>query len=116
MNKSIITELESHLRTCLDDGILTLENRDDWHFHAFNEDHYIVGYHQGSEWLKKHDLDAFEAIAYMIEQEELHFGEVTIDSEDINPETVANLVVYFTGFEALSNIEDELIEQLEGDQ
>lgn len=116
MNKSIITELESHLRTCLDDGILTLDNRDDWHFHAFNEGYYIVYHSAALEWLKEHDVDAFEAIGYVIEQEELLHGESMLRAGDMNPERIVNLAAYFAGYEALSNIEDELVEQLEGDQ
>ena len=113
MNNSIITELESRLHDCIDDGILTLDNRDDWHFHAFNESYYIVGYYQAKQWLKRHDEDAFEAIAFVIEQEELHFGESSLKPSDINSEHIVNLIAYFAGFEALSNIEDELVELLE---
>ena len=113
MNKSIVTELESHLRDKAESGILTLENKEDWHFHAFNEDYYIIYHSAAFRWLRSHDLDAFDAIAYVIEQQELHFGESLLAPDDVNPEHIVNLIVYFAGFEALSNIEDELVEQLE---
>lgn len=112
MNSSIIDELENHLRDLVNDDVLTLDNKDDWHFHAFNEDFYIIGYYEASEWLKKHDLDAFEAVALVIEEQELHFGESTLNARDVDSEGIANLIVYFSGFKALSNIEDELIELL----
>lgn len=114
MNRSIITELESHIRNLVDDEVLTLDNRDEWHFHAFNEDYYIIGYYQASEWLKKHDSDAWEAIGYVMEQQEVHFGESALKAEEINSERIVNLVAYFAGFEALDNIQDELVDQLEG--
>ena len=66
--------------------------------------------------MKSHDEDAYDAIAYVIEQQELHFGESELKAKDINPQYVVNEIVDFAGFEALSNIEDELIEQLEGGQ
>ena len=114
MNTSIINELESHLREYVDEGILTLDNQDDWFFHAFNEDPYIIGYYQAEQWLKKHKVGEFEAIAYVIEEQERQFAEVTLQAGEVNAEHIVNLIAYFAGFEALSNIEDELIELLGG--
>ena len=114
MNTSIIRELESHLRERVLEGVLTPENQDDWHFHAFNEDYYIIYHSEAEKWLKKHNVDAWEAIAYVIEEQELHFGEVILHASDINAEHIVNLIAYFAGYEALSNIDDELIELLGG--
>ena len=49
MKTSVKTELAQHLIDRINDGILTNDNYDDWHFYAFNEDYYIIGYYQASE-------------------------------------------------------------------
>ena len=113
MNNSIKAELKSHVLSLINECVLTEENSDDWHFHAFNEGHYIVGYYQASEWLKKHDVDAFEAIAEVVQYEQDNFGEA---HTSINSESIVNMFVYIKGEEILSGMDtlEELKEYCEG--
>lgn len=119
--QTIKTELLNHLidyvKGCDD-------NRTDWddlHHEAFNEDYYIIGYHAASEWLKSHDVDAFQSIAYVTEQEDIHFGGSTLKPSDINSERIVNLLVYFVGYDVmpscdLSNItKADLLAELESE-
>ena len=54
MKNSVKKELASHVIDKITDGILTNGNKDEWHFYAFNEDYYIIGYFESGEWLKNH--------------------------------------------------------------
>ena len=88
------------------------KTRTDWlelHQEVFNSDYYIIGYYAASEWLKSHDLDAFQAIAYVIEKELEQFGENNLKPIDINSEKIVNLLVYFVGYELLSEYDLENI-------
>ena len=96
MNNELIQHI---IDTIIDQDLETFE---DLHFHAFNEDYYIIGYYEANEWLKSHNIDAFDAIAYVIEQEQQEFGEITLKPEDINAERIVNLYVYYQGQELLS--------------
>lgn len=91
------------------DGILTDENRDEWHFYCFNEDYYIVYHHRALEWLKSHGLDTFEAIDTVKEYETDNFGEFTTD---INPEKIVNMLAYIYGEELFSSLDAETVEEL----
>ena len=62
MENTIKIELAAHILDKINDGILDDTNKDDWHYYAFNEDYYIIGYYNANEWLKKHNIDPFEAI------------------------------------------------------
>jgi hypothetical protein len=110
MNNSIKAELKAHILSYINDGVLTDDNVEDWHFHAFNESHYIIGYYQCSEWLKLHDVDAFDAIGTVVEYEQDNFGEVSTKVD--NSETVVNMFVYILGEELLSDINADTIEEL----
>lgn len=99
MNNSILAELKDHVLDCINDGRILEDNLDDAHHVAFNEDYYIIGYYQADQWLKKHDVNAWEAIAYVIEQEKQHFGMSTITHDQINSESIVNLLVFFAGYE-----------------
>ena len=116
MNSSIFAELESHIRDLITDNVLTPDNVDEWHDLAFNDDYYIIGYYNASQWLKNHDLGEFEALADLLEYEIDQFGECTLKPIDINSETVVNRLVYFYGQDVLSEIQDDLIEELENSQ
>lgn len=109
MKTSIKKELAQHILDAINDGIIDNNNRDDWHFHLFNEDYYIIGYYQASEWLKKHNLDTFEAIDIVKDYEIDHFGEFTTE---INSEAIVNMVAYIFGEELLTDLDSENIEDL----
>ena len=107
MKTSIKTELHKHILNCLNEGILTNENSEEWHYYCFNKDHYITGYYQAIQWLEKHNIDAFEAIDIVREYEVYNFGEFT---REINSECIVNMLVYIYGEEILNSLKSELLE------
>ena len=115
MRNSVKEELTLHILDKINDGILTNDNRDDWHFNAFNEDYYIIGYYNASQWLKRHNIGEFEASSICNQYEIDNFGE-TSNKYD-NSETTVNMLVYIYGEELLSNLDanniDELVNELE---
>lgn len=111
MKTSIKEELTQHILDLIADGVLTNDNKDDWHFHAFNEDFYIVYHSDAIDWLKRHELDTFEAIEIVQEYEKENFGET---NTDLNPEAIVNMLAYIYGEEILSEYYDvETVEELE---
>jgi hypothetical protein len=109
MKHTIKTELEEYLLDLINDGVLTDENRDDWHFHAFNEDYYIIGNWNASEWLKTHNIGKFEAAGVCQQYENDNFGESQIYD---NAEKVVNMLTYIYGEELLNSFDVETIEEL----
>lgn len=103
MRTTIKNELTDYINDLINDGVLTNENKDDWHFHAFNEDYYIIGYYNASEWLKRHNIDSFEAIQICNQYEIDNFGE-TSNKYD-NSESVVNMLAYIYGEELISELE-----------
>jgi len=110
MKATIKTELSAHVLDLINDGVLTNENREEWHFHSFNEDHYIVGYYQCSEWLKLHDIGEFEAAGICQEYELENFGEIAGIYD--NSERVVNMLAYIYGEELINGIGAANIKQL----
>lgn len=109
MKTSIKEELKSHILSVINDGILTNENKDEWHFYAFNETEYMIGYHACSQWLKKHGLGELEAAAICTEYEIEHFGKSTVYE---NSESVVNMLAYIYGDDILNEIDAENIGEL----
>lgn len=122
MNNTIKTELRynliEYIKQCDDDRT----DFDELHHEVFNEDYYIIGYYQASQWLKSHGVDAFEAIAYVIEQEQEHFGESNLKPSDINSERIVNLLVYFAAYDVMPDCDlsntskTEILELLESEE
>lgn len=110
MKTSIKIELLNHILDKINDGILTNDNREDWHFHCFNEDFYITYHSECIKWLKKHDIDVFEAIDIVKEYENENFGEF---KRDVNPESIVNMLVYIYGEELIYSFDVETVEELE---
>lgn len=108
--RTIKAELAQYLLDLINDGVLTNDNTDDWHFYAFNEDYYIIGYHKASEWLKEYNMDAFEAIEICQKYELDNFGESRTYS---NPEATVNMLVYILGEELLNELDADTVEELE---
>ena len=109
MKTSIKTELLNHILDKINDGVLTNENRDDWHSICFNEDFYIIYHSVAIEWLKRHELDTFEAIEIVKDYEIDHFGEFTTK---INPESIVNMLAYIYGQELIYSFDVEDVEEL----
>lgn len=110
MRNTIKTELANYILDRINDGVLTNDNKDDWHFHCFNEDYYIVYHSRAKEWLKDHDLDAFEAIEIVKEYEVENFGSMTTE---IRPESIVNMLAYIYGEELINSFDAETVEDLE---
>ena len=112
--ETIKAELKEHLETMVSEGSINEGNYEDAHFHAFNEDYYIIGYHNASEWLKKHDLDAFEAVSTIQDYENENFGETNSDVS--NSESVVNMIAYIYGHDVTPHGDtwEEFKENLEG--
>jgi|11_taG_2_1085331.scaffolds.fasta_scaffold03082_3 hypothetical protein len=100
MKETIKKELASHILDKIDDGVLTNDNRDEWHHLCFNQDYYIIGYYQAEQWLKEHNINVFEAIAECQEYEERNFGECQRYN---NAEKLVNMYVYILGQELLND-------------
>lgn len=111
MKNSIKEELQGHILDCINDGIIDNDNQQEWHFHCFNEDYYIIGYYEASQWLERHNLNTFEAIDTCIQYEKDNFGECNKSYD--NAETTVNMLAYIYGGEILSEIQAETIEELE---
>ena len=103
MRNTIREELAEHFVEMINDGILTEDNKNDWHHLAFNEDYYIIGYHQSSEWLKKHEIGELEGAGICVQYEKDNFGHSTKIYD--NTEMVANMLVYIYGEELLCDID-----------
>ena len=101
MENSIKVELISHVNDLINDGVLTPDNKEDWHHLAFNEDYYLIGYYNCEQWLKTHDVSAFEAIETIREYEMDNFGAVSTRFD--NAESVVNMYVYICGEEIIYN-------------
>ncbi len=71
----------------------------DLHNKIFNEDYFINGYYNASEWLKSCNIDAFDAIQTVIDYEKDNFGEV---NTKINSEAITNMLAYIYGEEVLN--------------
>ena len=104
MTKQLRDELLVHIidyvSECDDDHEFT-----ELHNECFNEDYYIIGYYQASQWLKKHNIDAFEAIECVIDYEKYNFGEV---NTKINSEAIVNMYVYIVGEAIINNLDIDL--------
>ena len=105
MKDSIRLELTEHVQMLINDKVLTQDNIDDWHFHAFNEDYYLIGYYNCEQWLKQHDVSAFEAINDIVEYEQDNFGEVYTKLD--NSESVVNMYAYILGEQIISEWEHD---------
>ena len=72
--KSVDCELyEYAIESCLGENSFSCMD-EDLHHKLFNEDYYIIGYYNCEQWLKKHNLNIFEAIAFVQDYESEMFG------------------------------------------
>jgi len=113
MKNSIKIELTSYLLDLANEGVLTNNNREDWHFQAFNEDYYIIGYYECNMWLQKHDIDPFKAVSVCQQYEIDNFGEAS--SVYDNSEKVVNMLVYICGEKLLNELNVETVEELKSE-
>jgi hypothetical protein len=110
MKRSIEKELVNYIIDLINDNVLNNNNINDWHYHAFNEDYYIIGYYNASQWLKKHGLDEFEAVGICQQYEIDNFGENHTIYD--NSEKVVNMLVYIYGEELIYSKDFKTVKQL----
>lgn len=110
MRNTVRQELLGHIQDRISDGVIDNTNKEDWHFHCFNEDYYIIGYYKASQWLKRHDIDPFEAIGICQQWEEDMLGEKQKIYD--NAESVVNMLAYVWGEELLAELDADNTEEL----
>ena len=101
-------QLRNELLNHIIDYVNDCDNDQDFselHNECFNQDYYIIGYYQASQWLKEHELDAFEVIDAVQEYEKNNFGET---NTAINSEAIVNMYVYIEGEALISNLDIDL--------
>lgn len=108
MKDSIRDEFKQRAIDYVNDGILTEENKDEWHFYLFNEDYYIIGYRRAENWLTLHDISPFEAIGIVKDYQEENFGETDLDYS--SSESVVNMLAYILGEEWMQEDGEEFIQ------
>ena len=106
---SVKSEFAAHILDAINEERINNDNRDDWHFHLFNEDYYIIGYYQAEQWLKKHDINTFEAIEICQQYEKDNFGEARIYN---NAEATVNMLTYIFGEAMLNEADADDIDEL----
>jgi len=108
MNQSIKSELLEHIETT------TKELRhykelpkeiSDLHQELFNQDYYIIGYYQAEQWMKQHNITAFQGMEYVHNYESFHFGE---KRDYTDAEALVNMIVNIKGEELLYELESEI--------
>lgn len=109
MKNSIKKELAQHIIDKINDGVIDNSNRDDWHFYCFNEDYYIIGYYEASQWLKKHNIGEFEAAGICQQYEIDNFGQSKVYD---NSETTVNMLAYIYGEELIYSDDFKTVKQL----
>ena len=110
MKNSIKIELTRYVLDLINEGVLTNDNTEEWHFQAFNEDYYIIGYFECNMWLQKHNIDPFEAVSICQQYERDNYGD-TYGIYD-NSENTVNMLVYIYGEELLNEFQAETVEEL----
>ena len=100
MKESIKEELTAYINENI--SMLVYQDFHDLHHSLFNEDYYLIGYHQCQKWLDEHDISVFEALETIREYEEQNFGEC---KHYTNAETTVNMLVYIYGEELLTEMD-----------
>jgi hypothetical protein len=92
MKTSIREEFEQRAINYVNNGILRMDNQDDWHYHLFQEDYYIRGYYESEHWLKEHGVSTLEAIQTCVNHELYNFDQCMTMYDDAK--MVVNTYVY----------------------
>lgn len=103
MNNTIKKEIKEHIQDYIIENNLIDQDlgcMNELHHDIFNTDYYLIGYYNCNEWLKKHNINTFEAIEYVQQYEKNIFGET---HTALNSENIVNMVAYIVGEEILFN-------------
>ena len=99
MNKQYET-VKEYITDRLGDGIGETQHASDLHHYLLNEDYFIIGRYEATQFL---DGEAFNAIEKIKTYEQDNFGEVGTDLSE--PEKVVNMFAYIVGEEILRESE-----------
>ena len=72
----------------------------DLHNEFYNQDYYIIGYNNAKLWLKRHNVDVFEALEYCHKSERETYGEIQTNFD--NYETLVNNFVYWLSLDVIT--------------
>ena len=111
MKTELRKELAGHILEKIKDGIIDNKNKADWHFHAFNEDFYIIGNKEANDWLKRHEIDVYDGIAECNKYEKENFGEIYESYK--NSEMLVNMLAYIYGESILKEFKGKKIKDLQ---
>ena len=108
MRTSIREEFKQRAIDYVNDGVLTNDNKEEWHFYLFNEDYYLIGNRRAENWLTLHDVSPFEAIGIVKDYQEDNYGETDLDYS--SPESVVNMLAYILGEQWMMEEGEEFIQ------
>ena len=94
------TEIQEYFNDWIKDQDLDwiVENVDDLHHHAFNNDYYIIGRYKATQWLGD---QVFNVINHIKNYENDNFGSVNTDFSE--SEKVVNMYTYIIGKEIVAD-------------
>ena len=94
------TEIQEYFNDWIKDQDLDwiIENVDDLHHHAFNNDYYIIGRYKATQWLGD---QVFNVIDHIKNYENDNFGSVNTDFSE--SEKVVNIYTYIIGEEIVAD-------------
>ena len=69
----------------------------------FNNDYYVIGYYNASQWLKLHNIGELEGVNICNDYEMEHFGEIQTTYD--NTETLVNHLIYWYGLDLCNELE-----------
>ena len=105
--KSVDCELyEYAVESCLGENSFSCMD-EDLHHKLFNEDYYIIGYYKAEQWLKKHNLNIFQAIAFVQDYESENFGYDCVRSYT-DAEKLVNMMVYIIGLDIVEDLRNKI--------
>ncbi len=108
MKASIRKEFKMRAIDYVNDGLLTNDNKEQWHDYLFNEDQYIIYHYKAEQWLKRHEVSPFEAIGIVQEYQEDNFGETFFHPS--SAESVVNNLISVLGEEWMREEGEEFIQ------
>jgi len=98
-----LTNIKDSIKEELIQHINDFNKEDRNHYTMFNEDYYLIGYYNCEQWLKKHNLNTFDAISICNDYEKENFGEIQTQFD--NAETLVNNLVYWFGQDICNELE-----------
>lgn len=105
MKQSIKKELIEHIKYTLNQYKHDATDFEELHFHAFNEDYYIIGEYEAKKWFEKHGVDAFDALKEVFQWEIEMIGKINTNIEDLSKKKLVHRYVHILGEEILEELD-----------